>query len=184
MKELTMPKEIYCEECDLHIRPYLTLEEIMEIGELAVQAENPIEREMTIAMNVMICCTELVAENFQLTETTETDGSDDDILDIGDIILSGVWNIVKENIFNIKMLFDYIAYFESPHIAIARFLNKTLPTIADEYIDKLPQEGEWENIIEKLPTSLIEVLDVAKEDGNADIIRNAIKMNTLDGGDE
>lgn len=184
MKELTMPKERYCEECDLHIRPYLTLEEIMEIGELAVQAENPIEREMTIAMNVMICCTELVAENFQLTETTETDGSDDDILDIGDIILSGVWNIVKEHIFNIKMLFDYIAYFESPHIAIARFLNKTLPTIADEYIDKLPQEGEWENIIEKLPTSLMEVLDVAKEDGNADIIRNAIKMNTLDGGDE
>ena len=30
----------------------------------------------------------------------------------------------------------------------------------------------------------MEVLDVAKEDGNADIIRNAIKMNTLDGGDE
>ena len=30
MKELKMPKEMYFEEYDLHVRPYLTLEE--EIG--------------------------------------------------------------------------------------------------------------------------------------------------------
>ena len=54
MKELKMPKEMYFEEYDLHVRPYLTLEEVVSIGELVVQADNPIEQEMTIAMNTLI----------------------------------------------------------------------------------------------------------------------------------
>ena len=54
MKKLTMPKELYFGEYDLHVRPYLTLEEVVSIGELVVQADNPIEQEMTIAMNTMI----------------------------------------------------------------------------------------------------------------------------------
>ena len=64
----------------------------------------------------------------------------------------------------------------SASIAIARFLNKTIPDMAQEYIDKLPKDGEWEKVIEKLPTSLNQVLEIAKEDGNADIIRGALKM--------
>ena len=48
--------------------------------------------------------------------------------------------------------------------------------MAQEYIDRLPKDGEWEKVIEKLPTSLNQVLEIAKEDGNADIIRGALKM--------
>ena len=62
MKELEMPKELYLEKYDLHIRPYLTCEEIISIGELAIQAENPIEQEMTIALNVLVCCTDLTED--------------------------------------------------------------------------------------------------------------------------
>ena len=68
MKELRMPKEMYFEEYDLHVRPYLTLEEVVSIGELLVQADNPIEQEMTIAMNTLICCTKLTEEDFQAPE--------------------------------------------------------------------------------------------------------------------
>lgn len=163
MKELEMPKELYLEKYDLHIRPYLTCEEIVSIGELAIQAENPIEQEMTIALNVLVCCTDL----------TEDEARE---LDLDVVLYSGLWDEVLEIIKNITSLYDYIAYFESANIAIARFLNKTIPDMAQEYIDKLPKDGEWEKVIEKLPTSLSQVLEVAKEDGNADIIRGALKM--------
>ena len=163
MKELEMPKELYLEKYDLHIRPYLTCEEIISIGELAIQAENPIEQEMTIALNVLVCCTEL----------TEDEARE---LDLDAILYSGLWDEILEIIKNIRSLYDYIAYFESANIAIARFLNKTIPDMAQEYIDKLPKDDEWEKVIEKLPTSLSQVLEVAKEDGNADIIRGALKM--------
>lgn len=174
MKEITMPKEIYFEEYDLHVRPYLTLEEIMSIGELVVQADNPIEQEMTIAMNTLICCTELTTEDFQVPEDAED--ADADVLDIGDIMISGMWDAIKYEIANISMIYDYVRYFESPQIAIAKFLNKTLPEMLDKYVDRLPKDGEWEEVIEKLPKSLNEVLELAKEDGNADIIRGAFKM--------
>lgn len=163
MKELEMPKELYLEKYDLHIRPYLTCEEIVSIGELAIQAENPIEQEMTIALNVLICCTDL----------TEDEARE---LDLDVILYSGLWDDMLGIIKNITSLYDYIAYFESANIAIARFLNKTIPDMAQEYIDKLPKDGEWEKVIEKLPTSLNQVLEVVKEDGNADIIRGALKM--------
>lgn len=174
MKELTMPKEMYFEEYDLHVRPYLTLEEVVSIGELVVQADNPVEQEMTIAMNALICCTELTAEDFQVPEDAED--ADADVLDIGDIMISGMWDEIKFEIVNISMIYDYVRYFESPQIAIAKFLNKTLPEMLDKYVDKLPKDGEWEEVIEKLPKSLNEVLELAKEDGNADIIRGAFKM--------
>ena len=174
MKEIKMPKEMYFEEYDLYVRPYLTLEEVVSIGELVVQADNPIEQEMTIAMNTLICCTKLTAEDFQATEAE--DEEDADVLDIGDIIISGMWDAIKDEISNISMVYDYVRYFESPQIAIAKFLNQTLPNMLDKYVDKLPKDGEWEEVIEKLPKSLNEVLELAKEDGNADIIRGALKM--------
>ena len=176
MKEIKMPKEMYFEEYDLYVRPYLTLEEVISIGELVVQADNPIEQEMTIAMNTLICCTKLTAEDFQAPESEGEEDADADILDIGDIIISGMWDEIKFEIDNISMVYDYVRYFESPQIAIAKFLNQTLPNMLDKYVDKLPKDGEWEEVIEKLPKSLNEVLELAKEDGNADIIRGALKM--------
>ena len=176
MKEIKMPKEMYFEEYDLYVRPYLTLEEVISIGELVVQADNPIEQEMTIAMNTLICCTKLTAEDFQAPEAEGEEDADIDVLDIGEIMISGMWGAIKDEIANISMVYDYVRYFESPQIAIAKFLNQTLPNMLDKYVDKLPKDGEWEEVIEKLPKSLNEVLELAKEDGNADIIRGALKM--------
>ena len=176
MKEIKMPKEMYFEESDLYVRPYLTLEEVVSIGELVVQADNPIEQEMTIAMNTLICCTKLTAEDFQAPEAEDEEEANAGVLDIGDIIISGMWGAIKDEVSNISMVYDYVKYFESPQIAIARFLNQTLPNMLDKYVDKLPKDDEWEEVIEKLPKSLNEVLELAKEDGNADIIRGALKM--------
>ena len=176
MKEIKMPKEMYFVEYDIYVIPYLTLDEDVSIGELFVQADNPIEQEMTIAMNTLICCTKLTVEDFQAPKSEDEEDADADVLDIGDIIISGMWDAIKDEISNISMVYDYVRYFESPQIAIAKFLNQTLPNMLDKYVDKLPKDGEWEEVIEKLPKSLNEVLELAKEDGNADIIRGALKM--------
>ena len=175
MKELTMPRDVYLEEYDLNVRPYLTMEEIMSIGNLAVQTDNVVEQEMTIAMNVLICCTNLNVEDFQQTDESV------DVLDISDLMIAGVWEGVKKEVANITLVYDYVDYFQSPQIAIAKFLNTTLPNMVDKYVDRLPKDGEWEGVLEQLPSSLIEVLNIAKEDGNADIIRGALKMGESDG---
>lgn len=175
MKELTMPRDVYLEEYDLNVRPYLTMEEIMSIGNLAVQTDNVLEQEMTIAMNVLICCTNLNVEDFQQTDERV------DVLDISDLMIAGVWESVKKEVANITLVYDYVDYFQSPQIAIAKFLNTTLPNMVDKYVDRLPKDGEWEGVLEQLPSSLIEVLNIAKEDGNADIIRGALKMGESDG---
>lgn len=175
MKELTMPRDVYLEEYDLNVRPYLTMEEIMSIGNLAVQTDNVVEQEMTIAMNVLICCTNLNIEDFQQTDDSI------DVLDISDLMIAGVWESVKKEVVNITLVYDYVDYFQSTQIAIAKFLNTTLPNMVDKYVDRLPKDGEWEKVIEKLPNSLNEVLELAKEDGNADIIRGALKMGESDG---
>lgn len=175
MKELTMPRDIYLEEYDLNVRPYLTMEEIMSIGNLAVQTDNVVEQEMTIAMNVLICCTNLNIDDFQQTDESV------DVLDISDLMIAGVWENVKKEVANITLVYDYVDYFQSPQIAIAKFLNTTLPNMVDKYVDRLPKDGEWEGVLEQLPSSLIEVLNIAKEDGNADIIRGALKMGESDG---
>lgn len=178
MKELKMPKEVYFEKYDLRVRPYLTADEIASIGELVIQASNPIEQEMTIAMNTLICCTDLTINDFQMPEVEDAEDEDVDanVLDIDEIMISGMWEEIKSEIINIYMLYDYVKYFESPQIAIAKFLNKTLPEMLDKYVDRLPKDGEWEEVLDKLPKSLNEVLELAKEDGNADIIRGALKM--------
>ena len=86
-------------------------------------------------------------------------------------MIAGVWESVKKEVANITLVYDYVDYFQSPQIAIAKFLNTTLPNMVDKYVDRLPKDGEWEGVLEQLPSSLIEVLNIAKEDGNADIIR-------------
>jgi hypothetical protein len=46
----------------------------------------------------------------------------------------------------------------------------------DKYVKHMPKQKDWEKIVEEMPKSLSEVMALVKEDGNADIIRNAMKM--------
>lgn len=172
MKELTMPKEVYLEEFDIKVRPYLTADEIISIGGLMIEANNYTEQELTLMVNVLIECTDLTQEDVE-----------DANLDL--IIQSGLWRAVENEVTNIYKVWDYVYHEQDMGVAVARFLNLTIPRIADEYLSKLPKDGEWDEVIEKLPKSLNEVLELAKEDGNADIIRGALKMGEIaETGDE
>ena len=172
MKELTMPKEVYLEEFGVNVRPYLTSDDIVAIGQLMVEAENYTQQELTLIVNTLIQCTDITEEEIQ-----------DANLDL--IIQSGLWKAVEQNIVNTYKVWEYVYHEEDVNISVAKFLNVTLPTLIDEYIDRLPQEGEWGEVMDKLPKSLNDVLKIAKEDGNADIIRGALRMGEVtETGDE
>lgn len=171
-KELIkMPEVIYNEEYDINIRPYLTADEIVQIAETALTMANPMEQEISIAVNTLRFCTDM-----------NDDGALDD-MEIDNIMWSGLWQTVAEEILNFDMVLAYIHYRENAGIAIANFLNKTAPKFMDaldknlnKYIKKLPKGAEWDEFMQNTPKMLEDVLEQVKQDGNADIIAGALKM--------
>lgn len=168
MIELTMPNEIYLEDFDVRVRPYLTAEEVISIGTLMVDANNRTEQELILMVNVLMVCTDIPEDVLN--------GENVDLL-----FHSGLWRTVAEKVSGIYQVWDYVYYEQDMDRAVAKFLNTTLPNMLDKYIDRLPKDDEWNEVIDKLPKSLNEILELAKEDGNADIIRGALKMGNLEG---
>ena len=172
MKELTMPKEVYLEEFDIHVKPYIPVDKVVAIGQLMVEAENYTQQELTLMVNVLVECTDIPADEIEE-------------MDVDVMRHSGLWKAVQREISNVYDIWDYVSHEEDAYIAVAKFLNITFPVLVDKYIDRLPKEDEWSEVIDKLPKSLSDILEVAKEDGNADIIRGALKMGEVsEAGDE
>ena len=173
-EKIKKPDVIYNEEYDINIRPYLTANDVVEIAETAMMMENPMEQEISIAINTIRACTDISEEELSAME-------------IDDIMWSGLWQAVASEVLNVDMVLSYLGYYENAGIAISNFLNKTLPKFLEsidkdlnKYIKKLPKGAEWDEFMKNTPKMLEDVLNQVKEDGNADIIKGALKM----GGDE
>lgn len=169
MKKLEMPKDYKSEKFGINIRPYLTQDDIILIGSAMVSMNNTVEQELTLASSVIDRCTDI-----------DMDVED---LDVDEMMMSGLWDEVREHVVNVSDVWEYVYHEQDMDIAIARFFNNTLPNmldkyekLANKYIKRLPKDGEWDAVISALPENLRAVLDVAKEDGNAEIIKGAFKM--------
>ena len=128
------------------------------------------EQEISIAVNTIRLCTDIDEEEL-------------DVMEIDDIMWSGLWQTVANEIINFDMILSYIHYYENAGIALANFLNKTLPKFMEsidkdlnKYIKKLPKGAEWDEFMQNTPKMLEDVLEQVKKDGNADIIAGAVKM--------
>jgi hypothetical protein len=84
---------------------------------------------------------------------------------------------------NVNLVWEYIERKDNASVAISNFFNNTLVDFMDnleknmdKYVKHMPKQKDWEKIVEEMPKSLSEVMALVKEDGNADIIRNAMKM--------
>ena len=106
-----------------------------------------------------------------------------DDYDIDEIMWGGIWDEIKPMIVNVDIVWDYIKRKDNASVAIANFVNNTLTEFMDnleknmdKYVKHMPKQKDWEKIVEEMPKSLSEVMALVKEDGNAEIIRNAIKM--------
>lgn len=179
MKEIDKIMGYYSDEFDIHIEPYIPAQTVIDIAETAMTMANQMEQKICIAINVIRECTD-----------ADIDGALDN-LDVDTIMYCGLWDEVKDHIKNVHEIYSYIAHAENNEIAIAKFLNVTLPNFLNsidedltKYIKKLPKGKEWDDFIKDAPKAMQEILDAMQRDGNADIIRGAFAMNDTEKVDD
>lgn len=170
MKNIEFPDTYYSEKFDIEIEPYIPSDLVVDIAETALTMENPMEQEICIAVNVLRECTDINVDDYL------------DNLDVDKILYTGLWDEVKSHIKNVHDIYIYIGKKEDVGVAIARFLNVTLPEFLDSISNKLDEyldEQDLSEFIKDAPEKLNEILNTVKEDGNADIIRGAMKMGEV-----
>lgn len=171
MKKIAMPKSYHSEKYDLDIQTYIPSDIVMSIAETALQMDNYMKQQICVAVNVIGECTNIDVEKV-LND-----------MDVDIIMYSGLWNEVKSHIVNIHEIYDYIKHAEDVHIAIAKFFNITLPEFMEKldkdltkYIKRLPKGKEWDELIKSIPKSMNDVIKLMEDDGNAEVIRGALKL--------
>lgn len=161
MHELHMPKQVFLKKWDVSVRPYLTSEDIVDIAESMLLYDNKLEQHMTLMMGVLERCTDI---DIKILEETDVDR----------FIYSGLWADVRENIAGVKDILEYVEYKESANVAIAKFVNTTLTDLT-ELISNTDIAKVFDSDLESLRNSL----NLIKEDGNAEILKNVFQMSTI-----
>lgn len=171
MKDITMPKDYHSEKYDLDIQTYIPSELVADIAETALQMNSYIEQQICIAVNVIRECTNIDVEKAL------------DEMDVNVIMYSGLWEEVKQHIMNMHEIYNYIAHAEDAQVAVAKFFNITLPEFMEKidkdltkYIKKMPKGKEWDELVRDIPKSMNELLKTLEEDGNAEVIKGALKL--------
>lgn len=164
MKNINMPKLYHSSKYDLDIQTYVPSKLVVDIAETALTMDNQMEQHLCVAVNVIRECTNIDVEKVL------------DTMDVDVIMYSGLWQEVASHITNLDEIYSYIAHKEDYQVAIAKFFNVTLPEFMDKLDKKLPSGDEWEDLAKKVPQSMNDILKIMKEDGNADIIKGALKL--------
>lgn len=165
MHELHMPKQVFLKKWDVSVRPYLTSEDIVDIAESMLLYDNKLEQHMALMMGVLERCTDI---DIKILEETDVDR----------FIYSGLWADVRENIAGVKDILEYVEHKESANVAIAKFINTTLTDALTKLIE-LISNTDLDNILTNDTVALKDALNLIKEDGNAEILKNVFQMSTI-----
>lgn len=165
MHELHMPKQVFLKKWDVSVRPYLTSEDIVDIAESMLLYDNKLEQHMALMMGVLERCTDI---DIKILEETDVDR----------FIYSGLWADVRENIAGVKDILEYVEHKESANVAIAKFVNTTLTDALTKLIE-LISNTNLDNILTNDTIALKDALNLIKEDGNAEILKNVFQMSTI-----
>lgn len=165
MHELHMPKQVFLKKWDVSVRPYLTSEDIVDIAESMLLYDNKLEQHMALMMGVLERCTDI---DIKILEETDVDR----------FIYSGLWADVRENIAGVKDILEYVEYKESANVAIAKFVNTTL-TDAVVKLTELISNTDIAKVFDSDLESLRNSLNLIKEDGNVEILKNVFQMSTI-----
>lgn len=133
MKELKKPENIYLEEYDVTLRPYLTLQEQRAITDLMMDSDDMFDRKIRLISGVIEFCTDI---------------TDDLDVDINDVIASGLWHEIEDK------MFDYITDIE---IAVEKY--DSISWVFSKLCDSLTENIN--KLAESLPTE-DKFLEVAK----------------------
>lgn len=100
MKELKI-KTIHDNEYDVEINSFLSATQIDKIAQTVVKLETYLEREQMICYLVLNYCTDM--------DKTIIEDTDPDV-----IMQSGLWEAVKDTVYNFYAIEDAIKFYESP----------------------------------------------------------------------
>lgn len=133
MKTLKKADNIYLEEYEVSVSPYLSMPQIGAIinGVCAVQNSDYYERKMNEDMLVLLHATSIGKETLEE-------------LEYEDLVTSGLVHTVRENVMNIGLVKEGIEYSESLARSFASFAPKILPIIekvGDLYGSKQTKEA-------------------------------------------
>lgn len=165
MHELHMPKQVFLKKWDVSVRPYLTSEDIVDIAESMLLYDNKLEQHMALMMGVLERCTDI---DIKILEETDVDR----------FIYSGLWADVRENIAGVKDILEYVEHKESANVAIAKFVNTTLTDALAKLIE-LISNTDITKTLDSDTGTLKEALNLIKEDGNAELLKNVFQMSTI-----
>ena len=135
MKGLEKPEQVYLGKFDIHITPYLTLEQQKKIIELMLGTDDLCDRHVVLVFGVLAACTDI---------------ADDIELDYDTIIASGLWDEIYEEIG------DYLWFIEAQvrgYRSIEYTFTKLCDKISDsinKLTDALPTESNLVELAEKL----------------------------------
>lgn len=188
IKKIKLPAEIYLESFDISVRPYLLVEDIMDITEMAVLSENRMVREGAIAIETLLRCTDIPEKYLKIPEEEE---GKNEFIGFDAIFSSGLWAAVKKEIVNLDEV--YLGYKEQLSLegALSQFLRKDFPKLAEDFLEiihkfekKMPRGKQWTEMLDGTAENLSKVLGVMKEDGNAEIVKNAVKIASVKSDDD
>lgn len=133
MKKLKARRNVYLEEFDIEVKPYLNMDEINTIVEAVKDMTDYVERMALINMFVV---------------KNATNMSDDDFakLDVNLVVTSGFLYKVLGVVENLDMVYDCIAMYDGADYKIGVFLDKMLEEIQN--MEKnAPKEGQLSELL-------------------------------------
>lgn len=134
MKELEKVKDVYLEKYDVHVNPYMTIQQEQATVNLMMGEEDEFAKKIALMNSVIAFCTDIP--------------TDQDI-DLNDVIMSGLWEevayICANPIFEIE---SAMKKYNSMDYAFSKLLNKLSDNIED-FTSALPSVDEFiRNMVE------------------------------------
>lgn len=127
MKKLDKIKDVYLEKYDIHVRPYLTMDEIREIVIRALDENDFVEREVFINSCIVARCSDIPEEEMEQ-------------LTYGDLVQSGLLEDVLSVVKNANDIARFIEKNESVDNQVKIFLKELIKEI--KKMDKKLPTGE------------------------------------------
>lgn len=185
IKDMKFPDMVYLTEFDIKVRPYLMLDEIVEIADTVLLGKDLVTQQSLLMIGVLNVVTDIPKEYLDV-ENEEFIG-----LDI--LIHSGLWRGVSELLEDdIENIWEYVTNEQDISKVAADFINEDLTRLLDRIVSllekwekKMPRGKQWNELLENIPKNLASAIGTLKADNNLELVEKAVKMNTVyKGGDK
>ncbi|MBQ0088559.1 MAG: hypothetical protein KBT27_04425 [Prevotellaceae bacterium] len=134
IEKIVLPENVYVEEFDVIIKPYLTVDEVAMIGDKMLEAED--------------YCEMIIAKDCALIETCVTDCKLLDGIEYNIIKHCGLMDAIYKIVNNIDDIDEYVKIKTSANVLLGTFLKEAVALIT-KATDNLADNKQIAELIEK-----------------------------------